>query len=174
MHAEPFLPILLGTGRKDNQSQKVANFVYAILKNDERFGTELIDVKDFANPVTIPSWVNDKRTAKWKEIALRATAFILVVPEYNHSYPGELKILLDGALKEYEGKPVSIVSVSKGNFAGVRMVEHVLPVLHNLKMNLIPAHVNVSNVVEEFGEGAVNPKYVEKIKTMADKLFINI
>jgi NAD(P)H-dependent FMN reductase len=43
--------------------------------------------------------------------------------EYNHSYPGELKMLLDMLFSQYAHKPVGICGVSSGAWGGTRMVE---------------------------------------------------
>ena len=47
----------------------------------------------------------------------RADGLILVVPEYNHSFPGLLKHVLDTNLKEYIHKAVGVCGVSAGPFA---------------------------------------------------------
>ncbi|MDD1740323.1 MAG: NAD(P)H-dependent oxidoreductase, partial [Methanothrix sp.] len=44
-------------------------------------------------------------------------------PEYNHGYPGELKMMLDMLFSEYAHKPVGICGVSSGPWGGVRMLE---------------------------------------------------
>jgi NAD(P)H-dependent FMN reductase len=55
--------------------------------------------------------------------AWHADGFIIVSPEYNHSYPGELKMLLDMLFSQYAHKPVGICGVSSGAWGGTRMVE---------------------------------------------------
>ncbi|HEY9312875.1 NAD(P)H-dependent oxidoreductase [Williamsia sp.] len=52
-----------------------------------------------------------------------ADGFIVVTPEYNHSYPGELKILIDAHRTEWKHKPVTFVSYG-GMSGGLRAVEH--------------------------------------------------
>jgi NAD(P)H-dependent FMN reductase len=54
------------------------------------------------------------------------------VPEYNHSFPGLLKHVLDTNLKEYIHKAVGVCGVSAGPFGGARMIESLLPVLREL------------------------------------------
>jgi NAD(P)H-dependent FMN reductase len=62
----------------------------------------------------------------------RADGLVLVVPEYNHGYPGLLKHVLDTNLKEYIHKAVGVCGVSAGGFGGVRMIQNILPVLREL------------------------------------------
>jgi NAD(P)H-dependent FMN reductase len=54
------------------------------------------------------------------------------VPEYNHSFPGLLKHVLDTNLKEYVHKAVGVCGVSAGPFGGARMIQSLLPVLREL------------------------------------------
>jgi NAD(P)H-dependent FMN reductase len=130
---KPFIPLILGTGRQGRESEKVANYVFGKMQK-QSIETELIDVRDFATLFTVPPWEENPATKKWRDIAARADAFVLVFPEYNHGYPGELKMLLDQAQKEYFHKPVLLCSVSSGAFGGVRAADHLLPVLRDLKL----------------------------------------
>ncbi|PCH46445.1 MAG: NADPH-dependent FMN reductase, partial [Hyphomicrobiales bacterium] len=69
--------------------------------------TEILDVRDYRLPATDNS--GSSETAKrFAEHVLRADGFIMVVPEYNHTYPGELKMMLDLLYKEYRGRAVGI------------------------------------------------------------------
>lgn len=57
---------------------------------------------------------------------------MLVVPEYNHGYPGLPKHALDTNLKEYIYKAVGVCGVSAGGFGGTLVIENLLPVLREL------------------------------------------
>ena len=56
-----------------------------------------------------------------------ADAFVMVTPEYNHSYPASLKTLIDWHFTEWQAKPVGFVSYG-GMSGGLRAVEHLRPV----------------------------------------------
>ncbi|PYE19185.1 NAD(P)H-dependent FMN reductase [Williamsia limnetica] len=60
-----------------------------------------------------------------------ADGFVIVTPEYNHSYPGELKILIDAHRSEWKHKPVMFVSYG-GMSGGLRAVEHLRTVFAEL------------------------------------------
>jgi NAD(P)H-dependent FMN reductase len=47
-------------------------------------------------------------------------ALVIVASEYNHSFPGLLKHVLDSCLKEYIHKAVGVVGVSAGIWGGTR------------------------------------------------------
>lgn len=166
-----YIPILLGTGREGRQSEKVARFA---LFEAAKFGfkTELVDVRDFANPVTIPPEQPNAKIEPWRKIIKRAHGLIIVTPEYNHSYPGELKIMLDALEDEYRRKPVALCTVSSGPIGGARLGELILPVLHSLHMVVVTPPVYFPKVKELFDEQGMitDGKYKEKL----NKLFTNL
>ena len=52
----------------------------------------------------------------------RADAFVVVTPEYNHSFPAPLKNAIDWAFRQWQAKPVAFVSYG-GLAGGLRAVE---------------------------------------------------
>ena len=60
-----------------------------------------------------------------------ADAFVVVTPEYNHSYPAALKTAIDSFHAEWQAKPVGFVSYG-GLSGGQRAVEHLRPVFIEL------------------------------------------
>lgn len=154
-----FIPVVLGTAREGRQSEKVAKAIFDILKERDDIEPELIDVKDYIHGHTIPPWEDNDKTKPWRDIVKRADGFIIVVPEYNHGYPGELKMLLDQELKAYDSKPVVVCTVSRGGFGGVRVFENLLPVFHELGLNVLNETIPVSKV-EEFEP---DDKFREKV-----------
>ncbi len=157
-----FIPVILGTAREGRASEHAAKFV---LKEVASSGheTELIDVRDYLWGVTTPGWANNPRTKAWQEIASRADAFIIVSPEYNHGYPGELKILLDGAMPEYAKKPVGICGVSVGGLGGARMVEQLRLVTIELGMYPTKMAVYFSSIGKLFGtDGVITDESYQK------------
>ena len=81
---------------------------------------------------------------------MRADAFIIVAPEYNHGYPGLLKHVLDTNLKEYIHKAVGICGVSAGRFGGTRVIQNLLPVMRELGLVTIFWDGNFSGVQKLF------------------------
>ena len=88
-----FIPVILGTARAERESEDVAKFVFEIMKQTG-IETELVDVREFHLEATSKALASDT-SKKFKELVLKSDGFIMVVPEYNHSFPGELKIVLD-------------------------------------------------------------------------------
>ena len=164
-----FIPVILCTGRIGRESEKVANFIFKELSKVEGVETELIDIKDYLiSPFTIPSWEEGTEgTKKWRELVIRASSLLLVVPEYNHGYPGELKLLLDSAYDEYKNKPIGLVGVSKGVFGGTRMIDHIRSILATLKAISIPDYLLMPQTPTLFDDAGnmIDEKHKERSGT---------
>src|SRR4029450_3295666 len=125
-----FIPVILGTARQGRLSEPAANFVFGEVSKRADIETELIDIRKI--PVAIENLAEALKDGWFSATAPRADGLILVVPEYNHSFPGLLKHVLDTNLKEYIHKAVGVCGVSAGPFGGARMIQSLLPVLREL------------------------------------------
>jgi NAD(P)H-dependent FMN reductase len=165
------IPVLLGTGRDDRRSAAPAAYVAARLA---AYGvdSELFDVREVATAMTHHSSQVSDRTARWREVMAESDGLVIVAPEYNHGYPGELKIVLDALYDEYARKPVSICGVSSGPMGGVRCVEQLRQVAVELRMVPTRNAVYFSNVKTLFdGDGAItDPAYDARLQAMFDEL----
>lgn len=142
-----YIPVILGTARSERHSEKIAHFIADIVGGYGEIETGVIDVRDYMWGETIGSWQNDRRTQEWKDIVKHVDGFIIVSPEYNHGYPGELKILLDaGERTHYSRKPVALVGVSSGGLGGARIVEQLQQVVIALTAVPIAQPLYFSNV----------------------------
>lgn len=164
-----YVPIILGTARKERQSEKVANFIFEQAKKND-LDTEIIDVRDFKRAET-DNTKEILEAKKFRKIVKKAEGFIIVSPEYNHSFPGELKIMLDMLFEEYSGKTVGICGVSGGNFGGTRMVEELNKLC--LTINMIPTNkpLYFPNVKELFDQ---NGKIKDKEFIKRSKIFFSV
>jgi NAD(P)H-dependent FMN reductase len=97
---------------------------------------------------------------------------VLIVPEYNHGYPGLLKHVLDTCLKEYIHKAVGIAGVSAGPFGGARVIQNLLPVMRELGLVTIFWDVNFSSVQNVFSlEGKLlDEAFLRRIGKFLDEL----
>lgn len=106
---------------------------------------ELVDVRKYGFKITGDG--DRKLQKKMKE----AKAFMIVAPEYNHGYPGELKLLLDAFyLDEYENKPVLICPTSSGSHGGAAMAEQLKAVCITLGMIPVRETIFFNNLTQLF------------------------
>jgi NAD(P)H-dependent FMN reductase len=166
-----FLPVILGTSRQGRASEHAARFVFQEVSQRPDMTTELIDIREIRLPIDDAG--EAIKDAKFSATVERADGLILVVPEYNHSFPGLLKHVLDTNLAEYIHKAVGVCGVSAGPFGGARMIENLLPVLRELGLVTIFWDVYFGNARTLFdpATGKISdPTYRERVKKFVDEL----
>jgi NAD(P)H-dependent FMN reductase len=164
------IPVILGTTRKQRMSFHAARFVYGELQKRQGVVTSLIDIGELALPVDdAGEGVKDARFSAAME---RADAIVIVSPEYNHSFPGLLKHVLDSCLKEYIHKAAGVVGVSAGIFGGARVIEHFQPVLRELGLVSIFWDINFGAIDKVFDQGGqlLDPAYIRRTEKFLSEL----
>lgn len=124
MKKKPVITIILATAHKKRNSEVVAKYIVNIAKKElKNVQIKYIDVKDYLFGRTYAPWdVGTRSVKKWRKMADQSSAFLVVSPEYNFSFPGEFKIAFDCAYEEYNEKPVVVAGVSSGSFGGARAI----------------------------------------------------
>lgn len=167
---ELFIPVLLGTTREGRKSEAVASYIKSVIESRDGVTTELIDPRDLKfEGDGNNEGANDPR---YTDITARADGFIIVVPEYNHSFPGSLKRMLDSELKNYIHKPAGLVGVSAGGWGGIRAIQSLVPVLRELGMAVTFSDVMVTNSYKAFDEEGqpTNDHLVSSVEKLLDEL----
>src|SRR5262245_34947914 len=144
------IPVILGTSRKGRVSLHAANLLADLLNRRAGVRSDVIDI------ASLPMPVNDAgeaiKSPGFAEAISAADGLVIVAPEYNHSFPGLLKHALDSCLSEYIHKAVGLVGVSAGPFAGIRVVQSLLPVRRELGLMTIFWDINIGQVGKVFAD----------------------
>jgi len=77
-------------------------------------------------------------------------ALVLVSPEYNGGMAGSLKNLLDFYRKEYERKPMGLVSVSSGTLGGINALHQMIEFASYVGAFILNKRLMVSEVDKAF------------------------
>ena len=165
-----FVPLILGTPRQGRQSEQVARFLLSEMKKRPEIETELIDVRELK--MTLHDAGEEMKDADYAKKIVRSDGLAIVVPEYNHGYPGVLKHALDMCLEEYIHKAVGFCGVSAGPFGGARVIENLLPIVRELGLAAIFTDLNFSRVQEAFDESGDlrDEKYVGRAAKFINEL----
>jgi len=165
-----FIPVILGTTRKGRRSENAALFVCEETKKRPGVETEFVDIGKI--PMRLDDAGEQMKDQAFSDLVKRADGLILVVPEYNHGYPGLLKHALDMNLEEYIHKAVGICGVSAGPFGGARVIEALLPVMRELGLVTIFSDVNFADVRKVFGEDGklLDESFVRRTAKFLDEL----
>jgi NAD(P)H-dependent FMN reductase len=145
-----FVPILQGTTRPKRRSINASKLIFDIGSKIDEIEVQLVDPVDY----NFPFDGNDpeNKDPRYSELTLKADAFFIVTSEYNHSFPGTLKRMLDSELKNYIHKPVAFAGVSNGIFGGARAIESLVSSVREMGMVATFSDVYFPQVQNTFDE----------------------
>lgn len=165
-----YIPVLAGTTREQRKSIFAARLVAEVGATFEDVETEVIDPKDYY----FPGDGNDPegKDGRYTAVTERADGFFIVFPEYNHSFPGTLKRMLDSELKNYIHKPVAFGGVSSSQWGGVRGIEALLSPVRELGLVSTFTDMQFPKVQELFDDEGhlLNEAYRDYIKGAWEEL----
>ncbi|GAA0961389.1 NAD(P)H-dependent oxidoreductase [Actinocorallia libanotica] len=122
--------VIVGSTRQGRFAETVSTWFTTRAKAHDGLRLDVIDLHDAG----IPDRLTDDPPAAVQAVSPRlaaADAFVVITPEYNHSYPASLKALIDWHFTEWQAKPVAFVSYG-GISGGLRAVEHLRAVFAEL------------------------------------------
>ncbi|MGH3311263.1 MAG: NADPH-dependent FMN reductase [Streptomyces sp.] len=134
------LAVIVGSVRAGRFGPTVSDWFAGQARTYGRYEVDLIDLAEAEHvlPVAFPDFgaalppqVERVRSGLSRRLTA-ADAFVIVTPEYNHSFPASLKNTIDWFSGEWYAKPVGFVSYG-GMAGGQRAVEQlrqVFPELH--------------------------------------------
>lgn len=172
------IKILTGSSRPGRFNIQPATWIYNLAKKREDVVVELIDLEKinlpFLNEPFPPKTkkYTHEHTRSWSKTITESDGFIVVTPEYNHSFSAVLKNALDYVYFEWNYKPITFVSYGS-EAGGSRAVEHLRDVAAELKMFDLKEQVLLPNYWEhtdENGQFNFTEKHIQAAETMLDQL----
>ena len=142
------LAILVGSTREGRLSPVIARWFIEHVRATADVTVDVIDLAELALPAAMPE-VPTAEIVAYRERLAAADGFVMVVPEYNHSFPAALKHAIDFAHGEWQAKPVGFVSYG-GFAAGLRAVEHLRGVMAELHAVTMRDTVSFQNAWDAF------------------------
>ncbi len=165
--------VFVGSVRNNRQGRKVSDWVANRLQNkghdvsiiDPAEHPELLQLQMMFKSMEKPS----EDMVNVHELIKKAHGFVAVTPEYNHSYSGAIKSMMDHFLEEYYFKPFAIITYSAGGFGGIRAAEHLRCVTAEMGAPSIPISLSISHVQKVFGDNGelTDKSYDERFDRMA-------
>lgn len=139
------ITIISGTNRKGSMTLKVAKHYQKIMK---QLGID-------AHLISLEGLNTWERNAQFlqleQEVLIPSEKFFFIMPEYNGSFPGILKLMMDNSdIRQcWWHKKAAMVGVANGRGGNLRGIEHMTNILHYLKMNVLYNKLPISKINEE-------------------------
>lgn len=142
------ITIICATNRPGNRTQIIAKS-YAEILEDIKAPNELFFMENYVNDFKIEFWKNSslKIGSDLTLLLNKSKKVLIVVPEYNGSFPGVLKLLID-SIKPFifKGKIIGLIGVSSGRAGNIRGMDHLANIFNHLGCLVFPKKLPVSNI----------------------------
>ena len=173
------LMIIIGSVREERFGPTVASWVADQSRAHGAFDVDVVDLAEVEVPLALPavspkfageSYPRPAGMAALTSALDRADAFVVVTPEYNHSYPASLKAAIDWHFTQWTAKPVAFVSYG-GAAGGRHAVLHLENVLTELHAVTIRDGLAFPNYFTAWQDGRpLDPETSGYAKTLLDQL----
>lgn len=124
--------IISGTHRIGSRTEKVAADYHRILF-EKNIDAKILSLKNVDVLTRTPSFLTIEN-----ELLIPAEKFIFIIPEYNGTFPGVLKAMIDNSdvTKVWYHKKALLTGISTGRAGNLRGMDHLSSSLHYMKMNV--------------------------------------
>lgn len=148
------ITVIAGTNRKGSAAGKLARTYAELLKEQTLEEVRVLVLEEEAQDWVHPDMYKQPSESLRRlqdEYMLPATRFVFVIPEYNGSYPGYLKLFLDACSVRdikgtFRGKKAALLGVASGRAGNLRGMDHLSGVLHYLGVWVLPNLQPVSRI----------------------------
>ena len=143
------ITIISGTNRKGSMTLKVAKAYHKIM-------AEMVDDVHLVSLEDLNVWERNPQMLQLEqELLIPSQKFVFVMPEYNGSFPGILKLMIDNSdiRKCWWHKKAALVGLADGRGGNLRGIEHMTNIFHYLKMNVHYNKMPLSRINEEINDG---------------------
>ncbi|MGK0391468.1 MAG: chromate reductase [Maribacter sp.] len=150
------ITIISGTNRKNSNTAIVAQHYADSLRPKTSQTVNLVSLEEIQHDLLHgdmynPEAMKDKLKELQDSTILPAEKFIFVIPEYNGSYPGIVKLFLDAiSVRNYKGnfagKKALLVGVASGRAGCLRGMDHLNGTLNHVGVAVHPNKLPLSAI----------------------------
>lgn len=147
--------IVSATNRLNSSTLKVAKYYQKRLA-EKGLDCGLLSLTDIPGDL-IETGLYGKRSEAFKpmqEIVTNTTKFLFVIPEYNGSFPGILKLFVDACAfpESFYEKKTALVGVSSGRYGNIRGIDHFTGICNYIHLHVMPLKIHIADINNELDD----------------------
>ena len=149
------ITIISGTNRPRSSTLKLAQY-YQKKLHEKGVKAGILSMEDLpADFITTDMY--GKRSdefQKMQDIVTATDKFLFIIPEYNGSFPGVLKVFIDGCSfpESFYEKKAALTGISSGKYGNIRGIDHFTGVCHYVHLHILPLKLHIPNIKTEFDD----------------------
>lgn len=140
------ITVISGTDRKDSMTLRVAALYTKLLRDKTEDSVHLLSLEG------LDVWNKHGKLKEAQErLLIPSKKFAIIMPEYNGSFPGVLKLMIDNTdiRNCWWHKKAMLTGVADGRAGNLRGMEHFTGILNYLKMIVHYNKIPLSRINEE-------------------------
>jgi NAD(P)H-dependent FMN reductase len=146
------ITIISSTNRPGSTTLKVAQY-YLDRLNERGAEAGLLSLSELPASI-ISSDLYGKRSAEFEpiqQIITKTQKFLFIIPEYNGSFPGVLKVFVDACSfpESFYEKKAALVGISSGKYGNIRGVDHFTGICNYLHLHVMPLKIHIPSINKE-------------------------
>lgn len=147
--------IVSATNRLNSNTLIVSKYYQKILKQKGE-DVQILSLADLPERLIVTDLYKN-RSAEFlpiQELVNKAAKILFVIPEYNGSFPGVLKIFIDACdfPNSFTGKKAALVGHSSGKYGNIRGVDHFTGICHYIGLDVLPLKIHLTHIHKELDE----------------------
>lgn len=147
--------IISGTNRLNSNTLKVSKYYQKILA-EKQHETEILALTDLPENLSVTDLYGKRSEAFFKILKKvnEADKFIFVIPEYNGSFPGILKLFIDACdfPDSFYEKKAALVGLSSGKYGNIRGIDHFTGVCNYMHLNVMPLKIHLTYINKDLND----------------------
>ena len=151
------ITIIAGTNREGSRTLILARELVRLYEARD-VQTSLLDLRELPSSLFTPNAYAEKPAefSAFSDAVVNADGLVLVVPEYNGSFPGVLKLFIDMLPfpESFQDRKVAFVGLAAGYFGALRAVEQLQMVFAYRNANLFNQRVFIPRAAKEISAEA--------------------
>ncbi|MDB5142324.1 MAG: NAD(P)H-dependent oxidoreductase [Mucilaginibacter sp.] len=149
------ITIISSTNRPGSSTLKLAQY-YQNKLHEKGIEAGLLSLAELP-PNIIQTDLYGQRSAEFmpiQDIVTKTQKFLFIIPEYNGSFPGVLKVFIDACSfpESFYEKKAALVGVSSGKYGNIRGVDHFTGICNYVHLHVMPLKIHIASIHKELDE----------------------
>ena len=149
------LTIIAGTNRPGSNTARLAEY-YRRRLTEKQVEAQVLNLENLPANL-LQTDLYGKRSngfLPFQEMISASSKFIFIIPEYNGSFPGALKVFIDACdfPLSFFDKKAALVGVSSGKYGNIRGIDHFTGVCNYLNMHVFSLKLHIPFIRKELDE----------------------
>jgi len=169
------MTLIVSATNRLNSNTLILSKYYQKILNQKGVEAQILSLTDLPDNLIVTDLYKKRSDAflPFQELIDKAGKIIFIIPEYNGSFPGILKVFIDACdyPNSFRNKKAALVGHSSGKYGNIRGIDHFTGICHYTGMEVMPLKIHITYISKELDENGdlTDPNTVKFSHEQIDK-----